>query len=67
MLGKILTLVAILAVVYLIFFKTRKIDKPKDEKEIENFIECEKCGTFVPLKSTILSGGKHFCRDCLKG
>ncbi|WP_169763414.1 PP0621 family protein [Campylobacter mucosalis] len=65
MIGKILTLIIVCAVIYLVFFKMLR-KKNNQNKEIENFIECEKCGTFVPLKDTILSSGKHICRDCIR-
>ncbi|MGG7048754.1 MULTISPECIES: PP0621 family protein [unclassified Campylobacter] len=66
MLGKILTLIIVGVIIYVVFFK---ILRKKDEtnKEIENFVECEKCGTFVATKDAVLSGGKFICRECIKG
>ncbi|WP_082198635.1 hypothetical protein [Campylobacter mucosalis] len=61
MIGKILTLMIVCAVIYLVFFKMLR-KKNNQNKEIENFIECEKCGTFVPLKDTILSSEAYLSR-----
>lgn len=67
MLGKLLTLLIILIVVYLLFFKFKNKADKKNENKIENFVECSKCKTFIPLKDSILSGTKHVCKDCIRG
>ncbi|MBE3022394.1 hypothetical protein CCAL13119_05840 [Campylobacter sp. RM13119] len=65
MLGKIITLIIVFAVIYLVFFKMLR-KKDSGNKEIENFVECDKCGTFVDMKSAVLSNGRYVCRDCIK-
>ncbi|WP_069632231.1 PP0621 family protein [Campylobacter pinnipediorum] len=66
MIAKFLTLATILFILYVLFFKKKK-QAPKEEKEIENFVQCLKCGTFVTTKSAILSSGQYICKDCIKG
>lgn len=72
MLVKILSLLAILFIIYIVFFKIKRgtiKTKSKNNKQnphIENFVECEKCLTFVELKDTILKDGKYICKECLK-
>ncbi|CAD7288494.1 PP0621 family protein [Campylobacter suis] len=66
MLGKFLTLIIVGVVIYVVFFKILR-KKDGTNKEIENFVECEKCGTFVASKEAVLSNGKFICRECIKG
>lgn len=66
MVTKILALAVVLLLVYIVFFKNRKKDAT-ETKEIENFVECKKCGTFVEVKEAVLSSGKYICKDCIKG
>ncbi|WP_170018638.1 PP0621 family protein [Campylobacter sp. RM16190] len=65
--AKILVFIVVLIVIYIFFFKSRKKHtKSKDVKEIENFVECSKCGTFVEVKEAILSSTKYVCKDCVR-
>ncbi|CAD7287780.1 hypothetical protein LMG7974_00663 [Campylobacter majalis] len=64
MLGKILTLVVILLIIYIVFFKSRKKDEQRD---VQSFVQCDKCGTFISLDEAILSSGKYICKECIKG
>lgn len=66
MVTKILALAVVLLLVYIVFFKNRKKDA-SDTKEIENFVECKECGTFVEVKEAVLSSGKYICKDCIEG
>ena len=66
MLFKILAFLAVLILIYMAFFKKRK--KSNDNsKEIENFVECDECGTFVEVKEAVLKSGKYVCDECVKG
>ncbi|MBD3840480.1 MAG: hypothetical protein IE909_01115 [Campylobacterales bacterium] len=69
MIFKVLAVVAVLLLVYIVFFKRNRIkDKPNDQSQIEDiFVECPKCGTYVSKQDGILSNGKYFCsKECLK-
>ncbi|WP_033916169.1 PP0621 family protein [Campylobacter sputorum] len=72
MLVKILALLAILFIVYILFFKIQRKNvenntkKRKKNASVENFVECEKCSTFVELKDTVLKDGKYICKECIK-
>ena len=75
MVFKILAVVAVLFIVYLIFFKKNRESEveqthaPKKKKDkIEDIMEeCPTCGTFVSKKEAILSNGRYFCsKECLK-
>ncbi|AII15353.1 hypothetical protein CIG11343_1475 [Campylobacter iguaniorum] len=64
MLGKIIIFALIVAIIY--FFIVPKFRKKDDKKDSQNFVECEKCGTFVSLDEAVLSSGKYICKECLK-
>ncbi|MCD8213747.1 MAG: hypothetical protein LUC34_06855 [Campylobacter sp.] len=60
--SKILVFLAILLIIYIVFFKLKK----RGDKDAQNFVECDKCGTFIDIKEAVLSGGKYICKDCIK-
>lgn len=66
---KILALLAVLFLVYILFFKkTREKDIKKDEPEqIEDvMIECPTCGVYFSKKEGVLSSGRYYCSsECL--
>lgn len=73
MIFKILAVLAVLFLVYIVFFKKNReagLKNKRDDKykEITDTLEeCPKCGTFVSKDEAILSNGKYFCsRECLK-
>ena len=71
MLFKILVFFAVLIAIYMIFFKTRikrgvRGGAKKEDKEAENFVECNKCGTFIEAKDAVIRGGGYVCRDCIQ-
>ncbi|MSN96365.1 hypothetical protein F1B92_04050 [Campylobacter sp. FMV-PI01] len=61
--GKILILILICAFCY--FLILPKFRTKKDNK-IQNFVECDKCNTFVDIKEAIIKNQKYICKDCLK-
>lgn len=68
MVFKILAIAAILFLVYLVFFKkNREKDVKVEEEKIEDeMVECPTCGTFVSKKEGILSNGSYYCsKECL--
>lgn len=66
MILKLLFVIAIVGLIYFLFFK--KLRKKVDEQgQIDELVECPKCGTFFARKDGILSSGKHFCsKECLR-
>jgi len=73
MIFKILAVLAVLFLVYIVFFKKNREESLKNKrddkyKEISDTLEeCPTCGTFVAKDEAILSNGKYFCsRECLK-
>lgn len=40
--------------------------KTKAEKKLDEdtLVECEKCGTYVTVKESILINGKYYCDEC---
>lgn len=67
---KIAAFIAVLFVVYLVFFKKNRdsvVKQNKKNEEIEDvMVECPTCGTYVSKKEAILSNGKYFCsKECL--
>lgn len=70
MIFKIVAVLAVLFLVYLLFFKKRReqnIKKQNNESISDEMIECKTCGTFVSKDEAILSNSNHFCsKECLK-
>ncbi|NLK66041.1 MAG: hypothetical protein GX282_00975 [Campylobacteraceae bacterium] len=68
--GKILMVVLILGFIYLFivpsFRKSTKKDSKDDKKEIQNFVECDKCSTYIEINEAIMSGGKYICKECIR-
>jgi len=69
MIFKILAILAVLFLVYIVLFKKdreKEVNKKEDEKIEDIMVECPTCGTFVSKKEGILSNGKYFCsKECL--
>ena len=76
MILKFLLIVAVITIIYIMFFKTkpttqRETKKPKQrgttEPQINDMIECANCGVYVEVDEAILSNGRYYCsRECLK-
>jgi len=68
MILKLIAVGAVLFLVYIVLFKKdREKDVKKEDEKIEDvMVECPSCNTFVSKKEAILSNGKYFCsKDCL--
>jgi uncharacterized protein len=72
---KLLLLIAVVAAVYLLFFKSKPLKKssPKEEKPAkgkgtgDEMVACATCGTYVALDDAIISNGKYYCSpECLQ-
>ena len=72
MIFKFLTIVVVLFLVYIVFFKKNRESKMKDnaskyDEITDTLVECPKCGTFVSKDDAILSNGKYYCsKECLR-
>ena len=72
MIFKLLTIVIVLFLVYIVFFKKNREkdmeDKSKKYEEItDTLVECPNCGVFTSKDDAILSSGKYFCsQECIK-
>jgi uncharacterized protein len=50
------------------FTKQSSKSQNKTQKEVNEMVECSKCGVFVEIQEAILSNGKYYCsNECLKG
>ncbi len=68
MLLKVIAVVLVGFIIYLLFFKNRRVDgvKKKDNLISDEMVECPSCKTFVSQKEAILSSGKFYCsKECL--
>ncbi len=68
MLIKVIAVVLAGFVVYLLFFKNKRVDGVKKNHKLisDEMVECPTCSTFVSQKEAIVSSGKCFCsKDCL--
>ncbi len=70
MIFKILAVLAVLFLVYLLFFKKNREQNIKDKKTdsiSDEMIECNSCGTFISKDEAILSNAKFYCsKECIK-
>lgn len=70
MIGKILLIAALVAFIYFLFFRGRKVtqktnEKNENKKRGEIMVECDKCSTFISQKEAIIKDGKYFCsKEC---
>ncbi len=68
MLIKVISVVLAGFVVYLLFFKNKRVDgvKKNDKLISDEMVECPTCSTFFIYQEAIVSSGKFFCsKDCL--
>ncbi len=68
MLLKVIAVVLVGFIIYLIFFKNRRVDGVKKNNKLisEEMVECPSCKTFVSQSEAIVSSGKFYCsKDCL--
>ncbi len=73
MVFKVVAIIAVLFLVYLLFFKKSRESevgnnkKKKDDKIADIMEECPTCKTYISKNEAILSNGKYFCsKECLK-
>ena len=59
--AKLILLLLTIGGIYFLFVKSRKKKKKENENE---FIQCDKCSTFVLKKETILINNKRLCKEC---
>ena len=73
---KWLLVIGVIAFVYFVFIKkstplkqANEDEAPKRNKEeVDEMVQCAKCGIYVELDEAIVSNGKYFCsQECLKG
>jgi len=68
MIFKVAAVLAVLFLVYILFFKKGREKNIKDKESIsDEMTECASCGTFVSKDEAILSNSKYYCsKECLK-
>jgi len=70
MIIKLVALLAVLFLVYIVFFKKNRenINSKKQDEALEDIMEeCPTCKVYVSRKEAILSSGKYYCsKECLK-
>ncbi len=73
---KWLLVIGVIAFVYYAFIKkSAPLEKSRNEEsskkgdeEVEDLVECAKCGVFVEIDEAIVSNGKYYCsKECLRG
>ena len=59
---KLLVFGVVLYLIYTFLFKKKKT---KDEKDVQDLVECAKCGTFIVNNEAIKKNGHYFCsKEC---
>ena len=71
MILKVLLVIAVIGIVYVIFFKKSSplMSARKKDKKLhgDEMVQCESCEVYVDISEAILSGGKYYCsQECLK-
>ena len=70
MIFKLIVLMAVIFLIYTIFFRKNRVGNLKDKKYDEitdTMVECPTCQTYVSKDDAILSSGRYFCSsECLK-
>ncbi|AXK48690.1 hypothetical protein CRU87_05840 [Aliarcobacter trophiarum LMG 25534] len=68
MLLKVIAVVFIGFIVYILFFKNKRVDgvKKNDKLISDEMVECPTCSTYVAQSEAILSSGRFYCsKECL--
>ncbi len=68
MLLKVIAVVFIGFIIYILFFKNKRVDgvKKNDKLISDEMVECPSCSTYVAQSEAIVSSGKFFCsKECL--
>lgn len=71
MIFKLLAFIAVLILVYMVFFKKNRekdiAKKDKYDQITDTMVECPTCGTYISKDEAVLSSGKYYCsKGCLK-
>lgn len=69
MIFKLLLVIAVIGIIYIIFFKKKSATKSLKEKEqkANDMVECSVCGVYSELDDSILSNGKYYCsEECVR-
>lgn len=58
--GKLIFLILICILVYFLIVPKFRKKEPK----IDEFVECQKCKTFINKQEAIIKDEKFYCKDC---
>jgi len=75
---KWLLVIGVVVAIYYLFIKksapgvakdaTGGAAKKKTSEDVDEMVECSRCGVYVELDEAIVSNGKYYCsKECLKG
>ena len=75
---KWLLVIGVVVAIYYLFIKKsapsaaqespKKAPGAKKSEEVDEMVECSRCGVYVEIHEAILSNGKYYCsKECLKG
>lgn len=75
MILKILLVLAVIAIVYFLFFKkSAPLKTPNESKKgtdgsnDDTMVPCETCGVFVSVKEAYMKDGRYYCsKSCMEG
>ena len=61
--GRLLFLLAIVALVYLLIRSYRKNVPGQDKTIVDDMVRCAQCGVHLPAQEGIFASGKYYCCD----
>lgn len=59
--AKILIFVAIIATIYILFFRKKVVKNDAQDEPSFEMVECASCKTFISKDEAIKKGNKYFC------
>ena len=73
MILKLLLIIAVITMVYFIFFKSKPLSSNREKKQktkesaSDEMVQCAECDVYVEMDEAILSNGKYYCsNECLR-
>ena len=72
---KWLLVIGVILAIYYLFIKksspsvqSSQKNESKKSEEVDEMVECSRCGVYVEIEEAIVSNGRYYCsKECLRG